>query len=123
MARSHTNRPYNVDDCHHEVREARRGDPARLLRGSASRNDSLKITGDWYQLDQALMGSGWLRCDDAATRYQRPARRSDRTFQNLPRTPAVKPMPWLVLKNFRPFNVTFVRGGSSVILLMSRKTS
>jgi len=31
------------------VREARRGDPARLLRRFASRDDSLKITGDWYQ--------------------------------------------------------------------------
>jgi len=41
----------NVDDCHrNEVREARRGDPARLLRRFASRNDSPKITGDWCKL-------------------------------------------------------------------------
>jgi len=38
----------NVDDCHHEVREARRGDPARLLRRSASRNASPNIKGRWY---------------------------------------------------------------------------
>jgi len=45
-----TNRPYNVDDCHHEVREARRGDPARLLRRSASRNDRLNFKGRWYDI-------------------------------------------------------------------------
>ena len=49
-----TNRPYNVDDCHHEVREARRGDPARLLRRSASRNDSLNIKGRWYKAKRPL---------------------------------------------------------------------
>jgi len=33
------------------VREARRGDPARLLRRFASRNDSPKITGHWLWVD------------------------------------------------------------------------
>jgi len=51
-----TNRPYNVDNCHHEVREARRGDPARLLRRSASRNDSLNIKGRWYKAGIKLRG-------------------------------------------------------------------
>ncbi len=54
-----TNRPYNVDDCHHEVREARRGDPARLLRRVASRNDSPKITGDWSYLVGESFDSPW----------------------------------------------------------------
>ncbi len=41
----YTNRPYYLADCQHEVREARCGDPARLLRRVASRNHSPKITG------------------------------------------------------------------------------
>ena len=36
---SDTNVPYILDSCHREVREARCGDPAGLLRRSAPRND------------------------------------------------------------------------------------
>jgi len=39
---SQTNRPCSIDDCHHAVREARRGDPAQLLRRSAS-NEHLQF--------------------------------------------------------------------------------
>jgi len=51
---AYTNRPYNIDDCHREVREARRGDPARLLRRFASRNDNPNIKGDWFKTPKPL---------------------------------------------------------------------
>ena len=53
FGRGHTNVPDVRDICHREVREARRGDPAGLLRRYASRNDSLFIKGRWYRPDSA----------------------------------------------------------------------
>ncbi len=43
-----TNRLYNLDDCHPEVRQARHGDHVRLHHRFASRNDSPNIKGRWY---------------------------------------------------------------------------
>jgi hypothetical protein len=45
----HTSVPYVLDLGHREVREARRGDPAGLLRRYAPRNDRLFFIGRWYQ--------------------------------------------------------------------------
>jgi hypothetical protein len=49
-SRADTNRPYLLRCCHREVREARRGDPAGLLRRFAPRNDSVFSSGDWYDI-------------------------------------------------------------------------
>ena len=45
---NHAHVPYVLGFCHREVREARRGDPAGLLRRSAPRNDSPFIKGRWH---------------------------------------------------------------------------
>ena len=52
----HPIHPIPMHFCHREGREARRGDPAGLLRRFAPRNDSYSVisSGDWYQTLRSL---------------------------------------------------------------------